>query len=294
MTLEEVLLQVLSAAAEPLTAALIAKQAKAALPPKTTKAALDLALNSLVTSGRVLRFPKKAGAATQVHTSLPALEAATQWLHSEIHVAKKPPEAAKLRQQLAPLLREHFEPALAALATAGQVWVIGPKRLLHTQPPRPSSLLTATQKKAVEKALADLSSARAHPLTWADFAAWVDQQTPHAAAPQATVSAPEPQAPPVLCPEASLLRAWYDADRLRSSTMMIPIPQTQARYAAWAQEKGGLSDIQVLRNFMQELYNNGLILLEPCERPQDLPEHERAMLVPMSLGPPGWSWCWLG
>ena len=65
------------------------------------------------------------------------------------------------------------------------------------------------------------------------------------------------------------------------------------RYEAWAEERGGMADSQVLRNLLETLYNNGLILLEPCERPQDLPEQERAMLVPMSLGPPGYSWCWI-
>jgi hypothetical protein len=82
-------------------------------------------------------------------------------------------------------------------------------------------------------------------------------------------------------------------DAVRSSTMMIPIPRTFDRYAAWANERGGLADSQVLRNLLEMLYNQGRILLEPCERPQDLPEHERSLLVPMSLGPPGYSWCWI-
>jgi len=43
---------------------------------------------------------------------------------------------------------------------------------------------------------------------------------------------------------------------------------------------------------IETLYNDGQILLEPCERPQDLTEEERALLVPLALGPPGCFWSW--
>ncbi len=122
-----------------------------------------------------------------------------------------------------------------------------------------------------------MNGLRPQAATLADFIAWLDAE------PAASVAVPG---------EAELHR-WYEQDRVRSSTVMIPIPQTFARYAAWAAELGRAADSQVLRNLIETLYNNGCVLLEPCERPQDLPEHERAMLVPMSLGPPGYSWCWV-
>lgn len=44
---------------------------------------------------------------------------------------------------------------------------------------------------------------------------------------------------------------------------------------------------------IERLYNEGVIWLEPCEYPQDLPEEERALLVPLAIGPPGFAWSWV-
>lgn len=298
MTLAEVLPQVLGTAAAPLKTGDIVKQAKLVIGKPATPKAVAEALDALVGGGTVACFSGGTAGKPQLYYTTLSLERATAaLLRPHIHSAKKPPEAARLRAKLPVSLHPHFEPAVALLAAAGEAFIgTGAKRLVHARAPLPSSLLSAPQRKALQKILDGVNAVRPASLTLADFIAWIDTTAPAASAPHPAVAtetepAPESALPAPVLTEP-LLRSWYDEDHRRSSTVMIPIPQTFARYAAWAQAQGLSADSQVLRNFMVGLYNNGLILLEPCERPQDLPAHERAMLVPMSLGPPGWSWCW--
>lgn len=309
MTLEDLALQVLGSAELPLKSSDVANRAKAVAGKQAAPKAVAAALDALVGAGRVACFMAGTSARPQAfYTPLSLERAAAALLKPHIHRAKKAPEAAKLKAKLPPSLHTHFEPALTLLTAAGDAFIgTGAKRLVHARAPLPSSLLSAPQRKAVQKALDAVNAARTPALTLEDFLAWVDGASPAAAAPAPLPAASGAELPPAPAPapgrggavEAqpaalteALLQEWYTADRLRSPTVMIPIPQTFARYAAWAQAHDIPADSQVLRNFMEGLYNNGLILLEPCERPQDLPAHERAMLVPMSLGPPGWSWCW--
>jgi hypothetical protein len=161
----------------------------------------------------------------------------------------------------------------------------GAKRLVYTQKPRPSALLTATQRRAMQKLFDAVNPARTQAATLMDFFVWLDAEAPS--------REESPTLPVSAIPDETLLHEWYQQDATRSSTMMIPLPRTFERYTAWAAANGSTADSQVLRNLIETLYNNGRVLLEPCERPQDLPEHERSLLVPMSLGPPGYSWCWI-
>ena len=89
-----------------------------------------------------------------------------------------------------------------------------------------------------------------------------------------------------------LLRQWYEADAAGAASSMISIPQTWRRYQGWAHKRGVEADIQGLRRVLELLYNEGRIWLEPYDRPYDLAESEQALMIPMSLGPPGYSWCW--
>jgi hypothetical protein len=286
MNLDDLILQAVTSAEMPLKAAQVVKLVKPQAGRAATPKVVTTALDALAAAGRLNRLP--AGK-TALFTTLGLEQAAEAMLRPLIHAAKQPPQAAKLRAKLPVVLQPHFEVALGALVAQGAAFVMpGAKRLVHSRRPKPSELLDTAKRRALQNMLDDINALRGTPLTLADFAAWLDDEERAEPSP---LEIETPKTAPL--PEDALLREWYEQDRLRSSTMMIAIPRTFERYAAWAAEKGGAADSQVLRNLMTELYNNGRILLEPCERPQDLPEHERAMLVPMSLGPPGYSWCWI-
>jgi|UniRef100_UPI00378336B3 hypothetical protein len=283
MTLETTLLDALQSAAAPLKAAQITKLVKPAIGRAATPKNVTAALDALVSTGSLNRI---GSGAKSLFTPLSQELAAAALLKPLIHAAKKEQPAARLKLKLPAVLQAHFDSALTQLSGAGDAFVLpGAKRLVYAQKPRPSDLLSATQRRAVQKLLDGVNAARSQAATLVDFMAWLDDEAPASVEP--------PQVPSVVEPDETLLHEWYKQDALRSSTMMIPIPRTFGRYAAWANEHGGLADSQVLRNLLETLYNQGRILLEPCERPQDLPEHERSLLVPMSLGPPGYSWCWI-
>ncbi|OYW70814.1 MAG: hypothetical protein B7Z37_29570 [Verrucomicrobia bacterium 12-59-8] len=283
MTLEHAIHDALSRSDLPLKAADIAKLIKPAVGRAATPKAVASMLESLSAAGTLNRIAAGTSAKPQPLFTLHSPEAATSaLLKHQVHASKKEQPAAKLKTKLPAALHPHFEASLAQLHTQGTAFVLpGSKRLVYARRLRPSELLGAAQRRALQKTLDTVNSARAQPATLDDFIAWLDGVPP------------APPTESVITPGEAELRVWYDSDRLRSSTSMIPIPRTFAHYQAWAAERGGVADSQVLRSLLETLYNNGHLLLEPCERPQDLPNHERALLVPMSLGPPGYSWCWI-
>ena len=283
MTLEHAIQEALSRSELPLKAAEIAKLVKPTMgrvaTPKAVAAALEAlsaagALNRIVAGTRVKPLP--------LFTPHSLETATTTFLKHWVHAAKKEQQAMKLKAKLPVGLQPFFEAALSSLVAIGAAFVLpGAKTLVYAHKPQPSDLLDATLRRSLQKVLQTVNSVRTSPASLDDLIAWLD------AAPSA------PPVPTICAPEEADLHSWYDLDRIRSSSVMIPIPQTFARYQAWAAERGGVADSQVLRNLIETLYINGHLLLEPCERPQDLPDHERALLVPMSLGPPGYSWCWI-
>jgi hypothetical protein len=283
MTLEQAILDSLSRSELPLKAGDVVKLVKSTVGRTATPKAVAAALEALTASGTLNRIVAGTlGKPQSLFTPHTPESAAAAFLKHGVHTAKKEQQAVKLKAKLPVGLQPLFESALGRLVTTGDAFVLpGGKRLVYARKPQPSALLDATMRRSLQKALQTVNSVRTRPVTWNDMIAWLDA---------------EPPAPPVetvMVPEEAELRAWYDLDRLRSSTVMIPIPRTFARYQEWAAQRGGVADSQVLRSLIEMLYNNGHLLLEPCERPQDLPEHERALLVPMSLGPPGYSWCWI-
>ncbi len=283
MTLEHAIQEALSLSDLPLKAADIVKLIKPAVGRAATPKAVASMLESLSATGTLNRITAGTSSKPQPLFTLHTLEAATAaLLKHQVHTSKKELPAAKLKTKLSAALHPHFEASLAQLHAQGTAFVLpGSKRLVYARKPRPSDLLGAAQRRALQKTLDAANSARAQPATLEAFIAWLDE------------APPAPPTESVIIPSEAELRVWYDSDRLRSSTAMIPIPRTFAHYQAWAAERGGIADSQVLRSLLETLYNNGHLLLEPCERPQDLPDHERALLVPMSLGPPGYSWCWI-
>jgi len=286
MTLEEAIHEALSRSALPLKAAEITKLVKPTIGRAATPKAVAAALEALSSAGTLHRIIAGTRSKPLPLFTPHSLEAATAaLLQHGVHASRKEQEAIKLKEKLPAGLQPFFEAALGRLVATGAAFVsTGGKRLVYSRRPLPSELLNAAMKSSLKKMLQAVNSVRTPPASWEDLVAWLD------AAP------PIPPAPPVEStpvPGEAELRSWYDRDRIRSSSVMIPIPQTFARYQAWSVERGAVADSQVLRNLIETLYINGHLLLEPCERPQDLPDHERALLVPMSLGPPGYSWCWL-
>ncbi|MEZ5386856.1 MAG: hypothetical protein R3F13_15200 [Prosthecobacter sp.] len=285
MNFEEIIRSVLAESATPLKAPQLTKLVKSRAGRAATPKAMKAALVALEISGGVKVV--MAGK-TALFTTLDLESATAALLKPAIHAAKTVSQAAKLRTKLPVALQPYFDTALERLIAQGDAFVMpGAKRLVHARRPKPSELLNSAKRRTLQKVFDEINALRSPALTLNDFAAWIDGKAE-------AVPPPQPaESEEVLVPDESLLRGWYDEDHVRSSTMMIPISRTMERYAAWAVGCGGLADSQVLRNLLETLYNNGLILLEPCERPQDLPEQERALLVPMSLGPPGYSWCWI-
>lgn len=110
----------------------------------------------------------------------------------------------------------------------------GAKRLVYTQKPRPSALLTATQRRAMQKLLDAVNPARTQAATLMDFFVWLDNEAPS--------SEESPTLPVSATPDETLLHEWYQQDATRSSTMMIPLPRTFERYTAWAAANGSSAD----------------------------------------------------
>ena len=283
MTLEHAIQYALSRSELPLKAAEIAKLVKPTVGRAATPKAVAAALEALLAAGTLNCIVAGTRSKPQPLFTPQSLEtAASALLKRWVHAASKEQQAVKLKAKLPVGLQPYFEAALDRLVATDAAFVLpGGKRLVHARKPQPSELLDATMRRSLQKVLQVVNSVRTPPASWEELVAWLDMRPP---------------AVPIdsgCMPGEADLRSWYDLDRIRSSTAMIPIPQTFARYQTWAAERGGVADSQVLRSLIERLYNNGHLLLEPCERPQDLPDHERALLVPMSLGPPGYSWCWI-
>ena len=283
MTLEYAIQEALSRSELPLKAAEIVKLIKPAVGRAATPKAVSAVIESLSSAGALNSIAEGTRSKPQPLYTPHSLEtAAAALLKHWLHASKKEQQAVKLKAKLPTGLLPCFEVALDSLVSAGAAFVLpGAKPLVYAHKPQPSELLDAPLRRSLQKVLQAVNTVRTPPASLDDLIAWLD------AAP------PAPPIEAICIPEEADLRAWYDLDRIRSSSVMIPIPQTFARYQAWAAERGGAADSQVLRNLIETLYINGHLLLEPCERPQDLPDHERALLVPMSLGPPGYSWCWI-
>lgn len=282
MDLRTALLEAAKASPEPLTAAQLKKRAQVPARP----AALKVVLDDLAQAGLLRVFTSGKSAA---YCAVDPLELSVNALIGIVSQLADPTKPANLKTQLPKSLRPWFDKAAARLVVKGQLWwlISGKTRLLSPTPPRPSDLLSKTQTAALEKLLMQINQSRRTPRTLTELRAWLDDETTPAA--QAAAVQPVITAASAGLTAEQLLE-WYAADRARSSSSMIPIPQTWQRYAAWA----GAQDLQpspdTFRTMLKTLYDEGRIILEPCERPQDLPAEERSLQVPMAFGPPGYYW----
>jgi hypothetical protein len=278
MDLPNTLLDLLQRAGEPQTAAQLARQ----LPVKTPAKAVAAALEELAAAGQAIVFTQGKGSAYATHA--PA-DLCAEALTQRVALITEGTAPAKLKAALPKALRPWFDEALGRLIVQGAAFWLpkGKSRLVLPRPVRPSDVLPAAALGQLKKLLAIANRHRGEPRSLAGLLAWLDGDTAPAAA-----EPPPPVIAAQLTPE--LLRQWYQTDRARSSSAMIPIPHTWKRYESWASTMGMRADIVDFRQALETLYNSGSAMLEPCERPQDLPEDERHLQVPLSIGPPGYYW----
>jgi hypothetical protein len=274
------LLDLLHQSPLPLTLAEVVKQLRVVVGAKVAKKEAVLAALAGLKSARALPVnPRKlAELSYTVHedaaVSAHLLE---QWVRS----AKKPLKLPDLRKKLAPVLQAQFNAVFEGLLAQQRLFLL-PKAVPLVLATRPSArdLIDAATLRRLRLLVQQVNAVRSSELTVEGLIEWLD----------GSAHAPVAESSTELTPE--LLREWYEADASRSSTRMVPLPQTWAHYAAWADAHTQVPELQRFRSMIERLYNEGQIWLEPCEYPQDLPEEERALLVPLAIGPPGFAWSW--
>lgn len=278
MSLPATLLAVLQAQTLPLTAAQLAKQ----LPAKVKPALVAAAMGELAAAGQAHAFTQGKGIA---YTDRPPLDLCAQALAEKVGALTTATAPAKLRAALPKALQPWFDEALGRLIVQGRAhWLPkGKSRLVLPRRILPSDVMSASQLVAVQKVLNVAGRYRATSVTLADFLAWLDGDG------ESMTSQPSP-APVVAAPTSELLSQWYRLDRAHSSSSMVPVPHTYRRYQAWAAAQQMSAGESAFRQALEDLYNAGQAILEPCERPQDLPEEERRLQVPLTFGPPGYYW----
>lgn len=274
------LLDLLSQSPLPLTLAEQVKRLRGIVGAKAAKKDAVLAVLATLSTVRALSMnPRKSAELSYtVHDdAMITAHLLEHWVRS----AKKPLKLPDLRKKLAPVLHPHFDAVFKALLEQQRLFLL-PKAIplvLATRPSARDLIDTATLRR-LRLLVQQVNAVRSSELTVDGLIEWLD----------GTVPAPVDEVSAELTPE--LLRVWYEADARRSSTRMVPLPKTWAHYAAWAAGNAQVADLQRFRSMIERLYNQGLIWLEPCEYPQDLPEEERALLVPLAIGPPGFAWSW--
>ena len=264
----------------PLTLAELVKQLRGVVGAKAAKKDAVLAALAGLTNVRSLPMnPRKP--AELSYTVQDEAAITSHLLEHWVRSAKKPLKLTVLWNKMPPALHPQFDEVFRGLLVQRRLFLL-PKAIPLVQATRIT--VRDTLDKATLRRLGllmmQVNGVRGTALTVEDLILWLDGAAP------ATADKPLAE----LTPE--LLREWYEADARRSSTRMVPLPQTWAHYAAWAADHAQVADVQRFRSMIERLYNEGVIWLEPCECPQDLPEEERALLVPLAIGPPGYAWSW--
>lgn len=274
------LLDVLHQSPLPLTLAEVVKQLRVVVWAKVAKKEAVLAALAGLTSARALQMnPRKP---TELSYTVHEDAAITAHLLEHwVRSAKKPLKLTVLWNKLAPALHAQFDEAFRGLLVQRRLFLL-PKAIPLVMAERPSvrDMLDKATLRRLRILMEQVNGLRGAALTVEDLILWLDGAAPAAADKPLAELTPE------------LLREWYEADARRSSTRMVPLPQTWAHYAAWADAHAQVPELQRFRSMIERLYNEGQIWLEPCEYPQDLPEEERALLVPLAIGPPGFAWSW--
>jgi hypothetical protein len=268
------LLEYLGQQVEPVTALTVSRVTRQPLKLVTT------ALDEMANAGQVFAFAQGVNTAYCVR---PPLDLCAESLVKVVRRLTSPTGAGVLELRMKSSLRPWFDEALARLVVQGGAywWPRGRTKLVFHRAMRPSDTVDATKQRALRVLFAEGNRYRRTPRTMEQFLAWLD----------ATDDTPAARASEKAKPTAQLLAEWYQADRAKTSSSMVPIPQTFKHYERWASANHMKADIVDFRQTLESLYTSGAAILEPCERPQDLPHHERELQVPLTLGPPGYYWC---
>jgi hypothetical protein len=290
MDIQPLIYECIAQATAPITAAEIAPALQAKTTTKSKPKALAAALTALADAGRItaLKSLRTGTTATCYTTQKPSI-LATAALAQVITALPTALPMTKLKALLRKPLRPWFDEALGHLIVHGSAYYVtrGKTRLVQPHPPKPSELLIGPALAQTKKLLEAANRRRKTPRSISDFLAWLDAEDSE---PIHIIQRPKPRR----AITAEQLRAWHQADAARSSSSMVPIPQTFARYQTWSQTAGEAPDADLFKRALRDLYDSGIVMLEPHERPQQLPADERDLQVPMSLGPPGYYWGLLG
>jgi hypothetical protein len=267
--------------AAPLTAAEV-REKVVVLPgmESLTLAKVRTALEELASWGQVHGF--QGYRKSTVYASRAPLDLCAASLLELVRLGRPLP-VASLPLRLPRWARPWTEEAVQRLVVRGEAFYATSARgqsMLQERAVRPSDALRAGQLGALTKILAAVNAQRRVPRGVEDLLAWLD-------APATT----ETGGKAVGEPTAELLRGWFAADSGRaSSSSMVPVLKTWERYSSWAGEQGLEPSKEVLKKALAALYDDGVAILEPADRPGDLTALERELLVPLAFGPPGASW----
>jgi hypothetical protein len=279
--LPSALFELLNQSPLPLTLAELTKRLRKLVGAKIAKKdAVQSVLTSLATVRAISMNPRKV---TELSYTVHDEGTVTAHLLEHwVRSAKKPLKLPDLRKKLSPVLHPHIEHELDDLVKQQRLFLL-PKATPLVLATRPSArdLIDTSTLRRLRLLVQQVNAVRSSELTVEGLIQWLDGTE----APKVEEGAPE------LTTE--LLRTWYEKDVSRSSSRMVPLPQTWAHYAAWAASHAQVADLQRFRSMIERLYNQGQVCLEPCEYPQNLPEEQRALLVPLAIGPPGFAWSWI-
>ena len=270
-----------------MTAAEITSSVQAQAPAKLKPKAVAVALAALISASHISMVKGlRKGSSQACYTTQKPLDLTSEALAKVVAALPAAVALTKLKGLIAKPLRPWFDEALGRLIVLGSAYYLprGKTRLVQAHPPKPSELLAAPALLQLKKVLEQANRVRQSQRTMAELLAWLDEGNPE---PMHIVPRPVIK-PPTLSP--TQLRAWHRADASGGSTAMVAIPVTFSRYRAWATEVGEHVDPEVFKRVLKALYDAGHAMLEPHERPHELPPHERELQVSMALGPPGYYW----
>lgn len=270
----------LQSADKPLKESDLPKMAKAggiALRKKDLASLLD----DLVSEGRV--FKVSVSAKSSAYTTQSPRELARTALGDIVSQLTGPATPARLRSKLPAYLRSFFDEALGELVHAGQAHYLpkGKSRQVLNRPLKPSDILTPANIKSLNSILAKTNRYASRPSTIEDLLAWLD------GADSKSVKASPPKEPSI-----AEFRQWYEEDSKHTSSRMVSVLDTWKHFQAWAASQGTIPEPSCFRDALKKLHDQGLVFLEPPERPQDLSPEVQLLLVPQTLGPPALRWCW--
>ncbi len=282
--------EVVAAAAEPMLAAEVLRAVQPQTTPKLKPKDINTALAALVEGARIIGIKGlRKGSAGVCYTTRKPLDLASEALATVVSALPAAVSLTKLKALSSKPLRAWFDEALGRLIVQGGAYYLskGKTRLVQSRPPKPSDILAGPALVTLQKVLEQANRLRRTSRTIAELLSWLDEETQ-----EPIHIIPRPTAKRGVTAEQ--LRAWYMADVATASSSMIPIQATFARYQVWAKSVGEGAEVEVFKRAMKELYDSGEVMLEPHERPHELPTEQRELQVPMAFGPPGFYWGLLG